>query len=236
MVLLEKSIFSYKHLSNANVEEFALISDSAFVVQNTSRIVRALFEIAWNRNWAQVSSTLLELCKCIDKRMWTFENPLAQFKMPREIIMKLQNNQHTSSLVDMRDMSSAELGQLVKNSMGAYISKYLDMFPMLKLEAQVAPNTRNIYEKQLEETQKIRFAIPIQLPPQLYIRVISDRWIGAEAFLSVSLNHLVLPENYQQHTELLSLPPLPVTALKNNHLKRYVLRNLLISTLYRLRC
>ncbi|CAI2186606.1 11266_t:CDS:2, partial [Funneliformis geosporum] len=89
--------------------------------------------------------------------------------------------------------------------------------------------------KQLEETQKIRFAIPIQLPPQLYIRVISDRWIGAEAFLSVSLNHLVLPENYQQHTELLSLPPLPVTALKNNHLKRYVLRNLLISTLYRLR-
>ncbi|CAI2167406.1 3556_t:CDS:2 [Funneliformis geosporum] len=229
-----------EHLSNANVEEFALISDSAFVVQNTSRIVRALFEIAWNRNWAQVSSTLLELCKCIDKRMWTFENPLAQFKMPREIIMKLQNNQHTSSLVDMRDMSSAELGQLVKNSMGAYISKYLDMFPMLKLEAQVAPNTQpwwifvedseniELYHseffilnrKQLEETQKIRFAIPIQeLPPQLYIRVISNRWIGAEAFLPVSLNHLVFPENYHQHTELLSLPPIPVTALKNKSLE-----------------
>ncbi|CAI2174252.1 1160_t:CDS:10, partial [Funneliformis geosporum] len=259
------NILLQAYLSNANVEDFALISDSAFVVQNTSRIVRALFEIALNRNWAQVSSTLLELCKCIDKRMWTFENPLAQFKVPREIIMKLQNNPHTPSLEDMRDMSAAELGLLVKqNSMGAYISKCLDMFPMLKLEAQVAPITRNILRvtlsitpdfvwndrihgvvepwwifvedsenielyhseffilnrKQLEETQKIRFAIPIQeLPPQLYIRVISNRWIGAEAFLPVSLNHLVFPENYHQHTELLSLPPIPVTALKNKSLE-----------------
>ncbi|CAI2176157.1 20276_t:CDS:10 [Funneliformis geosporum] len=259
------NILLQSYLSNANIDDFALISDSAFVVQNTSRIVRALFEIALNRNWAQVSSTLLELCKCIDKRMWTFENPLAQFKVPREIIMKLQNNPHTPSLEDMRDMSAAELGLLVKqNSMGAYISKCLDMFPMLKLEAQVAPITRNILRvtlsitpdfvwndrihgivepwwifvedsenvelyhseyfilnrKQLEETQKIGFAIPIQeLPPQLYIRVISDRWIGAEAFLPVSLNHLVLPENYHQHTELLSSPPLPVTALKNKSLE-----------------
>ncbi|CAG8651394.1 1656_t:CDS:10, partial [Funneliformis mosseae] len=259
------NILLQAYLSNANLEDFALISDSAYVIQNTSRIVRALFEIALNRNWAQVSSILLDLCKCIDKRMWTFENPLAQFKLPREIIMKLQNNSHIPSLEDMRDMSSAELGQLVRqNSMGTYISKCVDMFPMLKLEAQVAPITRNILRvtlsitpdfvwndrihgivepwwifvedsenvelyhseyfilnrKQLGETQKIGFAIPIQeLPPQLYIRVISDRWIGAEAFLPVSLNNLVLPKNYHQHTELLNLPPLPVTALKNKTLE-----------------
>ncbi|CAG8732128.1 10375_t:CDS:2, partial [Funneliformis caledonium] len=71
----------------------------------TSRIVRALFEIALSRNWAQVSSILLDLCK-----------------------------------EDMRDMSSAELRQLIRqNNMGTYISKCVDMFPMLKLEAQVAP-------------------------------------------------------------------------------------------------
>ncbi|CAG8719542.1 4452_t:CDS:2, partial [Funneliformis mosseae] len=43
----------------------------------TSRIVRALFEIALSRNWAQVSSILLDLCKGIVQHMWTLENPLA---------------------------------------------------------------------------------------------------------------------------------------------------------------
>ncbi|CAI2201401.1 9152_t:CDS:2, partial [Funneliformis geosporum] len=47
------NILLQSYLSNANIDDFALISDSAFVVQNTSRIVRALFEIALNRNWAQ---------------------------------------------------------------------------------------------------------------------------------------------------------------------------------------
>ncbi|CAI2185070.1 14987_t:CDS:2, partial [Funneliformis geosporum] len=88
---------------------------------------------------------------------------------------------------------------------------------MLKLVAQVAPITCNILRwifvedsenielyhseffilnrKQLEETQKISF-----------------------------LNHLVLPENYHQHTELLSLPPLPITALKNKSLEEICIK------------
>jgi hypothetical protein len=75
--------------------------------------------------------------------------------------------------------------------------------------------------KQLGETQKLGFTIPVRepLPPQLYIRVISDRWIGAEAFLSVSLNNIVLPQNYHKHTELLNLPPLQISALKNKTLE-----------------
>ncbi|CAI2184212.1 7508_t:CDS:2, partial [Funneliformis geosporum] len=170
-------------LSNANVENFALISDSAFVVQNTSRIVRALFEIALNRNWAQVSSTLLELCKCIDKQ-------------------------------DMIDMSSAELGQLVKqNSMNAYISK---------LTLSITPDfvwNNSIHGSNLKKLKRLGSQFQSKNYLLNYIFVSSDRWIGAETFLSVSLNHLVLPENYHQHTELLSLPPLPITALKNKSLE-----------------
>ncbi|CAI2199435.1 17890_t:CDS:2, partial [Funneliformis geosporum] len=109
----------------------------------------------------------------------------------------LQNNPHTPSLEDMRDMYSTELGQLVKqNSMNAYISK-----------CTLSITSDFVWNDHIHETQKIRFAIQIQeLPPQLFMRIISDRWIGAEKFLSVSLNHLVLPANYHQHTELLSLP------------------------------
>ena len=57
--------------------------------------------------------------------------------------------------------------------------------------------------------------IPINdpLPPQYFIRVVSERWLGAETTLPVSFRHLILPEKYPPHTELLDLQPLPVSAL-----------------------
>ena len=261
------NILLQSYLSNASIKDFALISDSTYIVQNASRIIRALFEMAVNRNWAQVTSTLLTFCKCIDKKMWMFENPLAQFSLPREIIVKLQSNAHTPSIESMRDMTPNELGQLVHHvRMGTLISKCVDMFPMLNLDVKIAPITRGILRvtlnivpdfiwndrihgtvepwwifvedaenielyhseyfilnrKQLDETQKLGFIIPVRepLPPQLFIRVISDRWIGAEAFLPVSLNNIVLPKHYHQHTELLNLEPLPITALENKILEQ----------------
>jgi pre-mRNA-splicing helicase BRR2 len=53
------------------------------------------------------------------------------------------------------------------------------------------------------------------LPPQYFIRVVSDRWIGSETILPVSFRHLILPEKNPPPTELLDLQPLPITALRN---------------------
>jgi len=71
-------------------------------------------------------------------------------------------------------------------------------------------------ESGAEEEHTLNFTVPISepLPPQYFIRVISDKWIAAETLLPVSFRHLILPEKYQPHTELLDLQPLPVTALR----------------------
>ncbi|KAI8793415.1 U5 small nuclear ribonucleoprotein 200 kDa helicase [Biomphalaria glabrata] len=63
----------------------------------------------------------------------------------------------------------------------------------------------------------LKFFVPVfePLPPQYFIRVISDRWIGSETQLPVSFRHLILPERYPPPTELLDLQPLPITALRN---------------------
>ena len=68
-----------------------------------------------------------------------------------------------------------------------------------------------------EEGHKVAFTIPIfePLPPQYYVRVISDSWLGAEAWLELSLKDLILPERHPPHTELLDLTPLPRSALQN---------------------
>ncbi|CAN1151841.1 DExH-box ATP-dependent RNA helicase DExH14 [Linum perenne] len=68
------------------------------------------------------------------------------------------------------------------------------------------------------EPQKLSFTVPIfePHPPQYYIRAVSDSWLHAEAFYTVTFKNLQLPEARTSHTELLDLKPLPVTALGND--------------------
>jgi pre-mRNA-splicing helicase BRR2 len=68
----------------------------------------------------------------------------------------------------------------------------------------------------------LSFTVPLQdpLPPQYFIRVISDRWLGAEAQLPVSFRHLLLPEKNPPPAELLDLQPLQVSGLRNPALER----------------
>ncbi|CAM9294568.1 unnamed protein product, partial [Chrysoparadoxa australica] len=66
-----------------------------------------------------------------------------------------------------------------------------------------------------EEEHHLSFTVPLTdpLPPQYFIRIVSDRWLHSEATLPVSFRHLILPKKYPPHTELLDLQPLPVGAL-----------------------
>lgn len=77
-------------------------------------------------------------------------------------------------------------------------------------------------EKQAEEEHTLNFTVAITdpLPPQYFIRVVSDRWINAETLLPVSFRHLILPERNVAHTQLLDLQPLPVTALRDMELEK----------------
>lgn len=43
------------------------------------------------------------------------------------------------------------------------------------------------------------------VPPQYFVRVVSDRWLGAETVLPISFRHLILPEKFPPRTELLDL-------------------------------
>lgn len=71
-----------------------------------------------------------------------------------------------------------------------------------------------------EEDSLVSFTLPISepIPPQYFVRVVSDKWLGCEATLPVSFRHLILPEKYPPPTELLDLQPLPVSALRYAHL------------------
>ncbi|KAJ5219584.1 hypothetical protein N7468_008788 [Penicillium chermesinum] len=71
--------------------------------------------------------------------------------------------------------------------------------------------------KKLYDEHELNFTIPLSdpLPSQIYVRLISDRWLGAETVSPVSFQHLIRPDTESVYTDLLDLQPLPISALQN---------------------
>jgi antiviral helicase SLH1 len=71
--------------------------------------------------------------------------------------------------------------------------------------------------RKLYDDHELNFTIPLTdpLPTQIYVRVVSDRWLGAETVHPISFQHLIRPDTESVYTDLLNLQPLPVSALKN---------------------
>lgn len=63
----------------------------------------------------------------------------------------------------------------------------------------------------------LNFTVPMldPMPPQYFIKVVSDRWMHSETVLPVSFRHLILPQKFPPPAELLDLQPLPVAAFHN---------------------
>ena len=259
---VKTNILLQSYISRARVDDFALVSDSAYVAQNAARICRALFMIALNRRWGHQCLVILSLCQSIEKRIWPFQHPFHQFDLPLPILKNLDDKSNVSSIESLRDMESAEIGELIRNNrMGNTIAKLLDNFPTLTVDAEIAPLNRDVLRmhlyltadfrwndrhngtsesywiwvensetseiyhheyfiltrKKLYNDHELTFTIPLAdpLPTQIYVRAVSDRWLGAETVTPVSFQHLIRPDTESVYTDLLDLQPLPVAALKN---------------------
>ncbi|KAI9208743.1 Sec63 Brl domain-containing protein [Polychytrium aggregatum] len=72
-------------------------------------------------------------------------------------------------------------------------------------------------ERYATEEHVMKFTIPLYepLPPNYFVSIVSDRWLHSETRAPVSFKHLILPEKYVPHTELLDLQPLPTAAFGN---------------------
>lgn len=256
------NVLLQSYISKANLEDFTLVSDSAYVAQNAARICRALFMIALNRRWGYQCLVLLSMCKSIEKRVWPYEHPFHQFDLPQAVLRNLDEKGSTGSIETLREMDQAEIGSLVHNQkMGSTIGKLLDNFPTVSVEAEIAPLNRDVLRvklfitpefrwndrhhgksesywiwvensetseiyhheyfilsrKKLYDDHELNFTIPLSdpLPSQIYVRAVSDRWLGAETVTPVSFQHLIRPDTESVYTDLLNLQPLPIKALKN---------------------
>jgi pre-mRNA-splicing helicase BRR2 len=70
------NILLQAHISRFKLEGYDLNSDMVYVTQSAGRIFRCLFEISIKRGWAQLSETLLGLCKMVERVQWASMTPL----------------------------------------------------------------------------------------------------------------------------------------------------------------
>ncbi|KAM7190587.1 putative helicase [Rhypophila sp. PSN 637] len=255
------NILLQSYISRAQPDDFALGNDLNYVAQQAGRICRAVFMIALNRRWGYQCLILLNMAKCIERRLWSFQHPFHQFDLPKPVLNQL-DAKDSLTIESMREMEAGEIGSLVNNhKMGGKIKKLLDNFPTLSVEAEIAPLNRDVLRiklfvspdfrwndhlhgtsesyyiwvensetseiyhheffilnrRKLHDEHELNFTIPLSdpLPTQIYVRAVSDRWLGAETVTAVSFQHLIRPDTESVYTDLLNLQPLPITALKN---------------------
>lgn len=168
------NILLQAYICQSQLKDLALILDCNYVAQNLARICRALFLIGINRRWGAFSRVLLALCKAIDRRLWAFEHPLAQFELPEAV---MRNIRAKNPLVDaLRSMDAGELGDLVHNSrMGGVILKLVDRIPLLEVSLEIFPITSNVMR------------IVVQLEPDF---TWEERYHGQAQFFWVTVEEL----------------------------------------------
>ncbi|CAL1546557.1 unnamed protein product, partial [Lymnaea stagnalis] len=151
------NILLQSYVSRQSVDSFSLVSDMAYVAQNAGRIMRALFDIALKKDNPILASRLLEMCKMVDKRLWTFENPLRQFNiLSPEILTKLENKRLLPER--LREMDSKEIGRMVTHDkMGPIIKRCVHQIPNLTLDASIQPITRTVLKVNLEITPDFKW-------------------------------------------------------------------------------
>ena len=74
-----------------------------------------------------------------------------------------------------------------------------------------------------DEEHSVSFTVSLldPIPPQYFIRVTSDAWLGGDTVIPVSFKHLLLPEKFAAPTELLDLQPIPIREAKFGFAKMY---------------
>lgn len=78
------------YISRAHIDSFSLIADTNYIVQNASRVLRAMFEITMTRvvQASEMAERLLEWFKMVDRRLWDTAHPLRAFCHPPTISAK----------------------------------------------------------------------------------------------------------------------------------------------------
>ncbi|KAG6832920.1 hypothetical protein H0H92_004804 [Tricholoma furcatifolium] len=192
-ILLQGSI------SRETVEDFALVSDMAYAMQNGGRIVRALLEIAISRKWASVSAVLMGISKAIEKRMWPFDHPLKQFNLKSDIFYNLQRWADEWSVAQLASLGAADLGNLVHSNEihGQALLTAAKQFPALTVTYDLRPLGPDVLKISARVKRAFTWSTKVHGTAEPFWLWVED----ANGLLILQLAHVV----YRQTTDIVNI-------------------------------
>ena len=139
----------------------------AYIVQNSARLLRAMFEIAMNKNHANLAKIALRWCQILDKRLRPMDHPLRQFTAdshlgkltnPNIKVTKygyLRNDiayRVATAGLSLQQLYAGELDEVRRYFTGndvEELKKFLSYLPRIELEVNCQPITRSILKVHL---------------------------------------------------------------------------------------
>lgn len=254
------NILLQSYISRLSIQDFALVSDSAYVAQNSARIVRALLEIAISQKLANVAVALMGMSRAVEKRMWPYDEPLKQFNLKADILYGLEKSHTEYHPAELVTMTAAELGDLIRLNeyQGRVLLTAAKQFPSPELAYSLRPlghdvlkvvvtvtrtfnwstkvhgsvepfwlwvedhegNTilqlAQIFLRESTDSLDVEFTTSMStdtLPPSITIRLVSDKWLGADNELPVPLDAISMPPVCHSHTQRVDVGFLPFSSI-----------------------
>lgn len=213
-----------------------------------------------SKKWANVTAVLMSISKAIEKRIWSFENPMKQFSLRTDVLHNLTTWADELTPAELSAMTGEELGRLIhlNEQHGTALLTAARQFPTAIITYDLRPlgdellkisiHLKRAFEwnskvhgssepfwlwvedhrgvdilqwvhlpfKEGSSVIDVDFVIPIRdpPPPSVTIRLLSDRWLGAEDEVLASFEHLIMPVPSITRTPLLDdLPFLSISAI-----------------------
>lgn len=140
------NILLQAYISRTYIEDFALVSDSAYCAQNAGRIIRSLLEIALSRRWARTASALISMSKAIEKRMWPFDHPLQQSHLNPDTIYAVTERADDVEIGELAEMPTSDIAKLIRVNarMASAVRQAARSFPRLSTSASLRPLSHDL--------------------------------------------------------------------------------------------
>ncbi|KAH3680742.1 hypothetical protein WICMUC_000176 [Wickerhamomyces mucosus] len=149
------NVLLQSYISRLSLEGFALNADMIYITQSAGRLLRAIYEIALKKRWAKLTTTVLDLCKMAERRIWLSNTPFRQFP---DCPLKAIRNAESSNLpwpeyFNLGDPS--EMAQAIRDDSSARkVFELVQKFPVLSLECNVQTITPSLLRFELDITPK----------------------------------------------------------------------------------
>ncbi|KAJ8984827.1 hypothetical protein NQ317_013026 [Molorchus minor] len=164
------------NISRVQIRVTSLVSDCQFIMQTVTRLARALFEIAKDKDFAsQVSRTLI-FAQMLEQQLWDHMHPLMQFK---ELVPHLSTHRGMEILnfpiYELKEMSEREMESLFRSRhVGNRVRHYCQIFPYVEADVIVKPITEGVIRVRLLVTPKFKWDHSLHGSVQHYYAWVED--------------------------------------------------------------